>query len=285
MRLWAGETSMTVVRASGANNVMGITGPALVVAGSDISIDSYLGHQAHLHYPNEQARWPRYAIEVVGTAHNLAHRGSIEGYPGAVRVVGVPVSGLDLRAYLDMQAMHGPKGTEIDSVPVVLLDKRRVENPPGSGQFTEAGSSLTDSVLAPAPTPNTAGVRGRLIDTVAGAAHVIQGNHLTLGQLGVRLRNGWPNSVIRGNVATSTLRLGSGQLQAPSGISRGGNVLAAADGVETDSYVVPGSVPDLPPPGVEHRGKMIRVEGGAGAADRLFICEKDAAGKYAWRPL
>jgi hypothetical protein len=30
---------------------------------------------------------------------------------------------------------------------------------------------------------------------------------------------------------------------------------------------------------------MLRVEGGDGAADGLFVCEKDAAGAYAWRKI
>ena len=286
MRMWAGETSMTVVRASGANSLIGITGPAALIAGaSDVSMDSYLGHQAHLYLPGEPARWPRYAIEVTGVSHNLAHRGSIEGYPGALRVVGVPVSGLDLRAYLDVQTMYDAKGKEVDSVPVVMLDSRKVESPAGSGQFTVVGSALSDSHLAPAPTPNTANVVGRLIDTSADAAHVIQGNHLTLGSLKVRLRNAWPNSVLRGNVATSTRPLGTGQLQAPGGVTRGGNLVVSADGVETDGCVLPGAVPALPAPAAGHRGKMVRVEGGAGTHDRLFICEKDATGKYVWRQL
>jgi hypothetical protein len=41
----------------------------------------------------------------------------------------------------------------------------------------------------------------------------------------------------------------------------------------------------LPAAGAAHRGKMARVEGGDGVPDRLFICEKDAAGNYVWRPL
>lgn len=286
MRMWAGESSMTVVRASGANTMFGITGPALLIAGgSDIAIDSCMGHQAHLHLPAEPARWPRYAIEITGTAHNVAYRGSIEGYPGAVRVAGAAVSGLTLNAYMDPQPMHDAKGAEVDSVPIVMLDKQVVEQPPGSGQFTHAGSSLTNSTLAPVTTPPTAGVVGRMIDTAADASHVIQGNQMTLGNLKVRVRNAWSSSVLRGNVATSILPLGSGQFDAPLGITRGGNVVAGADGVSTDAYVLPGAVPALPPAGAAHRGKMVRVEGGDGAADGLFICEKDAGGGFAWRKI
>lgn len=284
MRMWAGESSMTVVRASGANTMFGITGPALLIAGgSDIAIDSCMGHQGHLYLPNEPARWPKYAIEVTATAHNVAYRGSIEGYGGAVRIVGTQVSGLSLNAYMDPQAMYDAKGAEIDSVPIVMLDKKVVEHPPGSGTFTHSGSSLTNSWLAPATTPGTAGVLGRMIDTCADASHVIQGNQMTLGNLKVRLRNGWSSSVLRGNLATSTLPLNAGVFEAPAGITRGGNIVAAADGVATDAHVLPGAVAALPAAAAEQRGRMLRVEGADGAADGLFICEKDAAGAFTWR--
>jgi hypothetical protein len=93
IRMWSGDTSMTVVRATGANGLAGITGPALrIQGGSDISIDSYIGHLGHQYLPKEPRRWPRYAIEFEGVSHSFAHRGSIEGYPGAVRIVGTRVS-------------------------------------------------------------------------------------------------------------------------------------------------------------------------------------------------
>lgn len=286
MRMWAGESSMTVVRASGASSVFGITGPALLIGGaSDISIDSCMAHMGHLYLADAPASWPKYAIEVVGTCHNLAYRGSIEAYPGAVRVVGAQLSALSLNAYMDPQPMHDAKGAEVDSVPIVMLDKKVVEHPTGSGTFTHAGSSLTNSHLEPATTPATPGVVGRLIDTSPDAGHVIQGNHLTLGNLKVRLRNGWSSSILRANVATSTLPLGSGQFEAAGDATRGGNLLAAADGVGTDAAVRPGTVHALPAAAAGHRGKMLRVEGGDGASDRLFICEKDAAGAYAWRQI
>jgi hypothetical protein len=286
MRMWAGESSMTVVRASGANSMFGITGPALLIGGaSDVAIDSCMGHLGHQYLPGAPGSWPKYAIEVIGTCHNLAYRGSIEAYAGAVRVVGSPLSSLTLNAYMDPQPMYDAKGAEVDSVPIVMLDKKVVEHPPGSGTFTHAGSSLTNSRLEPATTPGTAGVVGRMIDTSADAGHVIQGNQMVLGNLKVRLRNGWSSSVLRGNSATSTLPLGAGQFEAASGATHGGNLVAAADGVATDAYVLPGAAPGLPAAAAEHRGKMVRLEGGHGTADGLFICEKDAAGAYSWRKI
>lgn len=286
IRLWAGESSMTVVRASGGNAMFGITEPALLVGGgSDISIDAAMGHQAHLFLPNDQARWPKYAIEVLGVCHNLAYRGSIEAYPGAIRVVGVSVSGLELRPYMEFQSMYDAKGAEIDSVPVVMLDGRKVESPPGSGNFTVVGAVLSNSNLAPAPAPGSSGVVGRLLDTSADASHTITGNHMTLGNLSVRLRNSWTTSVLSGNMATSTRPHGSDQFHAPAGVTRGGNILTTTDGIETDAYVLPGSVAELPTPSAEHRGKMIRIEGVDGKSDALFICEKEASGKYVWRQL
>jgi hypothetical protein len=181
--------------------------------------------------------------------------------------------------------MTDTNGQEIDSVPIVMLDSRELESPAGSGKFVRVGSELINSELATATTPNTAEYRGRLIDTSADASHVIEGNHLTLGQLQVRLQNAWASSRLRANIATSTRPLGSHQFFAPAGILRGGNLLMASDGMETDSFMAPGTVSALPTAGPEYRGRMIRVEGGATSADRLYICEKDAGGKYAWRGL
>jgi len=38
----------------------------------------------------------------------------------------------------------------------------------------------------------------------------------------------------------------------------------------------------LPTPGASYRGKMIRVEGGAGVADKLYICMKAADESFSW---
>lgn len=38
----------------------------------------------------------------------------------------------------------------------------------------------------------------------------------------------------------------------------------------------------LPTPSAAYRGKMIRVEGGAGVADSLYMCMKSAADTYSW---
>jgi len=38
----------------------------------------------------------------------------------------------------------------------------------------------------------------------------------------------------------------------------------------------------LPTASADYRGKMIRVEGGAGVADKLYICMKTAADTYSW---
>ena len=38
----------------------------------------------------------------------------------------------------------------------------------------------------------------------------------------------------------------------------------------------------LPTPSADYRGKMIRVEGGAGVADKLYMCMKSAADTYSW---
>jgi hypothetical protein len=99
------------------------------------------------------------------------------------------------------------------------------------------------------------------------------------------LRNAWSSSVFSGNIATSTRPQGSGQLQSPAGATRAGNLVTTANGVESAEFILPAAAAALPAPGAEHRGKMMRIDGGAGEQDRLFICQKDAAGKYIWRQL
>lgn len=51
------------------------------------------------------------------------------------------------------------------------------------------------------------------------------------------------------------------------------------------NYVKPGLVTALPTAAVAYRGQMLRVEGGAGVADTLNICEKNAANAYVWRAI
>jgi len=43
-----------------------------------------------------------------------------------------------------------------------------------------------------------------------------------------------------------------------------------------------GSIAGLPEASSSYRGMMIRVEGGAGVADKLYICMKSAADTYSW---
>lgn len=44
----------------------------------------------------------------------------------------------------------------------------------------------------------------------------------------------------------------------------------------------PGTVTSLPTASVTHRGRLLRVEGGSGVADALYVCRKDAGGTYSW---
>lgn len=288
MRMWAADASMTVVRSSGANTVLGIRGPAIVVGGGgDFAFDAYLAHQGHQFLPGNPELWPKYAIEIRSQTHTLWHRGSIEAYPGAVRVVGASVAGLRLESYMSFDSMYDAQGQERESIPVVLLDKLVVEYPAGSGNMVHQGSVLRDSRLEPTPNSDSVNVIGRLVDTVSDAGTVIQDNFFMLGNLKVRLRNNWGNSYLRGNLATSSLPMGSGQIQDAGGsINRGGNLVAATDGVEMDSYRGRvAAVAALPAASAQHRGVLLRVEGGTGVADALYICEKNAADAYAWRAL
>jgi len=47
-------------------------------------------------------------------------------------------------------------------------------------------------------------------------------------------------------------------------------------------YLLSGKVASLPTADSSYRGKMIRVEGGAGVADKLYCCMKKADNSYEW---
>jgi len=47
-------------------------------------------------------------------------------------------------------------------------------------------------------------------------------------------------------------------------------------------YLRTGKITSLPTASSTHRGKMIRVEGAAGEADKLYVCMKSAADTYSW---
>jgi len=49
-----------------------------------------------------------------------------------------------------------------------------------------------------------------------------------------------------------------------------------------DRYSFLGNVASLPTPTSAYRGAMIRVEGGTGVADKLYVCMKSATGTYSW---
>jgi len=47
-------------------------------------------------------------------------------------------------------------------------------------------------------------------------------------------------------------------------------------------YLLSGKVASLPTADSSYRGKIIRVEGGAGVADKLYVCMKSASDAYSW---
>ena len=47
-------------------------------------------------------------------------------------------------------------------------------------------------------------------------------------------------------------------------------------------YLKTGKVTSLPTPDSSYRGKMIRVEGGTGEPDKLYMCMKSASDTYSW---
>lgn len=64
----------------------------------------------------------------------------------------------------------------------------------------------------------------------------------------------------------------------------GGRVAGiSADGdLDAKGSLKAGSVTSLPTASATHRGRILRVEGGTGVADALYVCRKDAAGTYSW---
>jgi Right handed beta helix region len=52
-----------------------------------------------------------------------------------------------------------------------------------------------------------------------------------------------------------------------------------------DALLRIGAVPGLPEPSADLRGCLVRVEGGAGTADHVYVCRKNADGSYSWTSL
>lgn len=50
-------------------------------------------------------------------------------------------------------------------------------------------------------------------------------------------------------------------------------------------FVAPGAVSVLPTASATYRGQMLTVEGGGGAADVVYVCQKAAGGTYSWKTL
>lgn len=54
---------------------------------------------------------------------------------------------------------------------------------------------------------------------------------------------------------------------------------------DADGGVVTRNIGTLPAASATNRGKILRVEGGTGVADRIYICRKNAADAFEWAPL
>lgn len=95
-----------------------------------------------------------------------------------------------------------------------------------------------------------------------------------------------------GQDAVTVLEPGGGNYTAPWGewavhkwaASGGGRVAGINSNGDLDlkGSAKVGTVTSLPTPSATHRGRMLRVEGGTGVADALYVCQKDAAGTYSW---
>jgi hypothetical protein len=59
--------------------------------------------------------------------------------------------------------------------------------------------------------------------------------------------------------------------------------LAEVAYLDPAGYLRPAAVSALPTASATYRGQMLRVQGGNGVADVLYICTKDASDVYAWR--
>ncbi len=55
--------------------------------------------------------------------------------------------------------------------------------------------------------------------------------------------------------------------------------------IDADGSIVAATVGTLPTASVANRGKILRVEGGTGVADRIYICRKNASNAYEWAVL
>ncbi len=55
--------------------------------------------------------------------------------------------------------------------------------------------------------------------------------------------------------------------------------------IDPEGYFKPIKVSSLPGASANYRGKVVRVEGGAGVKDKFYICEKTSSDGYAWTAL
>jgi len=201
------NASMSVVSVRGTSNIVGISGPAVRIAGgADIDLgDSALLSQAFLQtgvptYP--------YAIEVLAQTSNLRYSGSMENFSS---LLWIGTNQMVVGLMLDCYAAHNG-GTQLDRPRIVM----------------GAGSRITGGRINVVPNPGTMG--GTLIKA-QGPGVLVEGIDIDLYAQGIDLTAG---GALKSCVIRSTRTLAETMAGIVAG-TRTGNVILASDGVHIDA--------------------------------------------------
>lgn len=189
--------SMTVLEVGGASSFYAFAGPAIRFRGAaSVYVSAYL---ASAYREVGMASGGRYAIEVLGDLTDFRFRGSVEEFPGFLRVEECLVSDAQLEPYLVRDAR----------TPTLSL----------AGGILAGGR--VDAVPVPGPSRELANL---LVQGDPSRPATLRGVHLRLHNQGVDLGPGRLESC----VIESTLPLASVHVRAASQLS---NTVIAADGV------------------------------------------------------
>lgn len=256
--MFQGDSSMTGSNLTANNSLLGITGPALLLAGgANLYVQAYLANQAATFgataYP--------YAIDVVAQVSDFEYLGSVETYARVLRTY-APIRGMRLHAY------SGWSTTE----PRIYLDT------PPSYLMSVTRAYIQDSEIDVIPTPDsyqgtTPPVTGYLIDSHADIDAYVESNLIRLRQGKIWVRNQW--GTLKGNLILAGNDLANVSVQHPN---PQGNVIVALDKTQVDGTVVDGTTVN----GVRLSSGTIGVSNSAAATTPGAVVRKievfDAAG-------
>lgn len=219
--MFQGESSMTACSMTGNNTLLGIAGPALLLAGGgNLYVQAYLAH----HAPTFGVTAYPYAIEAVSQTTDFEYRGSVEEYARVLRTY-APLRGMRLHAYADYSLTH----------PRILLDA------PPSYLQPYIRASIEDSEIDVVPRAESyqgspLPITGYLIDSDPNIDTYLTGNLIRLRYGKIWVRNQWGR--MAGNLMIAAQDLANISVQHPN---PQGNVIVATDKTQVDGAVIDGN--------------------------------------------